>query len=209
MGFFSFYCGFIYNDYLSIALDLFGSCYSPQAVTFGEEIPRTPDCVYPFGVDPVWSVSSNGLTYMNSMKMKIAVIIGVIHMTFAVFLKAANSIYFRKWIDFIFEFIPQLTFMVLLFGYMDFLIFFKWTVDWTGNTANAPSIITTMINLPLGLGQTQDCCGAQPLWGTVGNTSQDSIQLAFLVTSLLCIPLMLLPKPLIEMYCHKSKPSNT
>ena len=29
MGFFSFYCGFVYNDYLSIALNLFGSCYQP------------------------------------------------------------------------------------------------------------------------------------------------------------------------------------
>jgi V-type H+-transporting ATPase subunit a len=68
------------------------------------------------------------------MKMKIAVIIGVIHMTFAVLLKASNAIYFKKWIDFFFEFIPQLIFMILLFGYMDFLIIYKWTIDWTGNT---------------------------------------------------------------------------
>jgi len=30
-----------------------------------------------------------------------------------------------------------------------------------------------MINLPLKLGKTQDCCGGQPLWGEPGNTSQN------------------------------------
>jgi V-type H+-transporting ATPase subunit a len=30
MGFFAFYCGFIYNDFLSLSLDLFGSCYNPN-----------------------------------------------------------------------------------------------------------------------------------------------------------------------------------
>ena len=29
MGFFAFFCGFIYNDFLGIMLNLFGSCYTP------------------------------------------------------------------------------------------------------------------------------------------------------------------------------------
>jgi V-type H+-transporting ATPase subunit a len=62
--------------------------------------------------------------------MKISVIIGVVHMTLGVFLKASNSIYFSKWMDLIFEFIPQLVFLLTLFGYMDFLIIYKWLVPW-------------------------------------------------------------------------------
>jgi V-type H+-transporting ATPase subunit a len=91
---------------------------------------------------------------MNSMKMKIAVIIGVVHMTSGVLLKASNAIFFRNWLDFFFEFVPQLAFLVLLFGYMDFLIIYKWNVDWGLYSNSAPSIITTMINIPLGLGKT-------------------------------------------------------
>ena len=41
------------------------------------------------------------------------------------------------------------------------------------------------------------------MWGTYGDTSQNSIQLGFLVISVLCVPLMLLPKPLHEIYCQK------
>ena len=32
MGFFATYCGFIYNDYLSLSLDLFGSCYPLEGI---------------------------------------------------------------------------------------------------------------------------------------------------------------------------------
>jgi len=86
--------------------------------------------------------------------MKISVIIAVVHMTLGVLVKATNSLHFGKIMDFVFEFIPQLTFLILLFGYMDFLIIYKWTVDWSYEGARPPSIITTMINLPLRLGKT-------------------------------------------------------
>jgi hypothetical protein len=47
-----------------------------------------------------------------------------------------------------------------------------------------------MINMPLRLGKTDDCCGGWPLWGTPGNTSQDKIQLIFVIISAVCVPLM-------------------
>ena len=140
--------------------------------------------------------------------MKIAVIIAVIHMTLGVFVKGGNSLYFKRYIEFFFEFIPQLIFMIGLFGYMDFLIVFKWLKPWDNHTIpGAPSIITTMINLPLKLGKTQDCCGGQPLWGTYDHTSQNQIQLILLLVSLACVPLMLLVKPIYEICCKDhSKP---
>ena len=110
--------------------------------------------MYSFGVDPVWGVAENSLNYINSLKMKISVIIGVVHMTLGVLVKATNSLYFKRKVEFWFEFLPQLLFLVLVFGYMDFLIIFKWLKDWGFDNPHAPSIITTMINLPLQMGKT-------------------------------------------------------
>lgn len=114
----------------------------------------TANCVYPFGVDPIWSMASNSLNYINSLKMKISVIIAVVHMTLGVFVKASNALYFKRKLDFFFEFLPQIIFLVGLFGYMDFLIVYKWLRPWKMYDSSAPSIITTMINLPLKMGKT-------------------------------------------------------
>jgi hypothetical protein len=43
------------------------------------------------------------------------------------------------------------------------------------------------------------------MWGSIGDTSQDGIQLFFFVISVLCIPLMLIPKPLYLIYCQKKQ----
>lgn len=75
MGLFATFCGFIYNDMTSIPLKVFGeSCYQKNGL--GEVILKE-DCVYPVGIDPVWYLSKNELTFINSLKMKLAVIIGV------------------------------------------------------------------------------------------------------------------------------------
>lgn len=32
MGFFAFYCGWIYNDFMAMNINVFGSCYEPPSV---------------------------------------------------------------------------------------------------------------------------------------------------------------------------------
>jgi V-type H+-transporting ATPase subunit a len=144
MGFFAFYAGWMYNDFLSLPLDIFGTAYENH----GDKAVKNADEVYPFGLDPKWYVASNELAFMNSMKMKIAVILGVSQMVFGIFLKGVNIIYFKNTIDFIFEFIPQIIFMNILFGYMIVLIFIKWTINWKEvGVDKAPSIITLLLNI--------------------------------------------------------------
>ena len=58
------------------------------------------------GVDPAWYLAKNELNYLNSLKMKIAVILGVAQMLLGVILKGCNYLFSGKKIEFFFEFIP-------------------------------------------------------------------------------------------------------
>ena len=98
MSIFSTFCGLLYNDFTSIPLEIFESCYDEELLM--------PYCVYPLGVDHRWYQATNVLTYLNSMKMKISVILGVSQMTLGILLKALNSCYFKRYYDLYFEFIP-------------------------------------------------------------------------------------------------------
>lgn len=127
--------------------------------------------------------------------MKIAVIIAVVHMTVGIILKGLNQLFSRQKRFIFLETLPQLIFFVLLFGYMDFLIVFKWVNEWDPLTI--PSIITTMINIPLKMGKTTNDNGGQPFWGDdYQTTSQNQIQLFILLISVLCLPCILCLKPI-------------
>jgi V-type H+-transporting ATPase subunit a len=73
MGLFATFCGLVYNDFMAIPLEIFYSCYDTKT---GEKL--NDDCVYPLGVDPIWYLSNAELSFLNSLKMKISVIIGVL-----------------------------------------------------------------------------------------------------------------------------------
>jgi len=51
-------------------------------------------------------------------------------MVLGIILKGFNALYFKNKLDFFFEFLPQIIFMLVTFGYMDFMIYYKWTVNY-------------------------------------------------------------------------------
>ncbi|KAI5698923.1 hypothetical protein M8J75_013930 [Diaphorina citri] len=136
MGLFSIYTGLIYNDFFSKSISVFGSAwknnYNLSTIMGNRDLildPATSDydqIPYPFGLDPVWQVAENKIIFLNSYKMKLSIIFGVVHMIFGVTLSVINHVHFRKPVNILLEFLPQLIFLVLLFGYMVTLMFMKW-----------------------------------------------------------------------------------
>eukprot|EP00924_Labyrinthula_sp_SR-Ha-C_P009885 snap_masked-scaffold_21-processed-gene-2.23-mRNA-1 protein AED:0.01 eAED:0.01 QI:0/-1/0/1/-1/1/1/0/774 len=199
MGFFSFFCGLMYNDYFAMGLELFPTTFEIQNEDYepGQIVTyiKKDDDVYPVGIDPTWHHASNGLLFFNSVKMKMAVIFGVVQMSVGLFLKVSNALYFGKKLDLFFEAIPQIIFLLGLFGYMCFLIVYKWAVDWGEGCSredlncNPPSLITTLINMALDIGNVEQ--------DMLMYENQGTIQTALLLISVLMVPLMLLPKPII------------
>jgi V-type H+-transporting ATPase subunit a len=147
MGFFATYCGFMYNDMTSITLNVFGeSCYNIVEQSDGSlETEIQDECVYPFGMDPIWYISGQDITILNSLKMKISVIIGVIHMLCGTVFKAMNARFKQDYIEIFFVVVPQIVLMCCLFGFMDLMIIKKWLTDWSDPDAGSPPSITTMM----------------------------------------------------------------
>ena len=83
---------------------------------------------YPLGLDPVWQGASNKIGFLNTYKMKISLIFGVIHMTFGVMLSLWNKISKRQYSYILLEFLPQLIFLLGIFGYLILMIFIKWSM---------------------------------------------------------------------------------
>ncbi len=211
-GFFATYAGFLYNDCFGMGLLLFPSTWMALPAETNHETNQTvvnfvkdpPGAVYPIGVDPTWHVSENSLLFFNSFKMKMAVIIGVVEMSGGIILRGLNAIHFHKGdgpnLDLWFEAVPMFIFMQSLFGYMCFMIFYKWLLPWTPDCGrdfgcgepncscfNPPSIITTLINMVLSPGTVN-----LPLYD-----GQGGIQVLLVLIAFFMVPLMLVPKPYI------------
>uniref|UniRef100_A0A3P9P2U9 V-type proton ATPase subunit a n=1 Tax=Poecilia reticulata TaxID=8081 RepID=A0A3P9P2U9_POERE len=198
MGLFSIYTGLIYNDCFSKSLNIFGSGWSVKAMftnqhnktvqtnallTLDPNVSGVFSGPYPFGIDPIWNLAVNRLSFLNSYKMKMSVIVGVIHMSFGVVLSVFNHLHFRQKFSVYLLFLPELLFLICLFGYLVFMILYKWLAFSARNSSQAPSILIHFINMFLE-------------FNLVGLISQTGMQVFLLLIAVMCVPVLLLGKPL-------------
>ncbi|KAG4304959.1 hypothetical protein PORY_001634 [Pneumocystis oryctolagi] len=193
MSIFSMYTGLIYNDIFSKPMSLFKSGWewtksSENSLMLAKQIG-----VYPFGIDSAWHGSSNSLIFLNSYKMKMSVILGVIHMTFSLLLSLTNHLFFKSSLDIWTQFIPSFLFLQSIFGYMVFAIIYKWCVDWSKYQTTPPGILNMLIFMFLSPGKVEE-----PLY-----RGQAYVQVILLFIAIICIPWLLLAKPLILKYEHQ------
>lgn len=167
---------------------------------------------YPFGMDPIWQVArSNKIIFQNGYKMKISIIFGVLHMMFGVIMSLRNYRYFNDHLSVITQFIPQIVFLIAMFFYLALLMLIKWfkfaaanSHPWSSDCA--PSILITFINMVLFKNppypKNEDECSPYMFWG------QKGLQQLIILVSVLCIPWMLLSKPVHIMRSRKEAAVN-
>lgn len=220
MALFSVFCGIIYNEAFSIPMSIFGFSHytckydTPEAIAAWEAAKNDPSqsCIevlpgdeaylttttfrmppgsppYPFGIDPIWHGTKSELPYLNSYKMKMSIIVGVTHMNLGIFCSLFNQLFFRDKLSIYTEFVPQILFLNSLFGYLSLLIIIKWV---TGSTADLYNIMIYMFLSPGTLDESNTLFAGQAF-----------LQVVLVILALVCVPWMLIPKPLILKKRHE------
>lgn len=164
-GLFGAFVGICYNEAFAYPMAFFGPSHwkgADATRAVGDEVctPEDDHCElvggnYPWGVDPIWHYTGNKITFFNSLKMKISIVVGVIQMTLGICLSLLNHLEYRDYKKVLFQFIPEMTFFMGIFGYLVFCILFKWSIDWNAGCGNdsgdfcepAPSLLTLLINM--------------------------------------------------------------
>ncbi|XP_030643672.1 V-type proton ATPase 116 kDa subunit a [Chanos chanos] len=217
MGLFSVYTGAVYNECFSKGLSPFPSGWhltpmslhynwsddtlrDNQYLTLDPNVTGVFQGPYPFGIDPIWRLASNRLTFLNSYKMKMSIIIGVIHMTFGVCLSFFNYKQAKDVSSVILVLVPELMFMLCLFGYLVFMVLFKWVAFGPHNSDRAPSILIHFIDMFL-FSENPD---NPPLY-----PGQMIVQRVLVFLAVSSVPVLLLGKPLRLYLRHRRRNRTT
>jgi len=229
MALFSIYQGFLYNEFFSLPMN-FGSVWKlvtndtqPGTTYSAFNIPGYPENfteppTYVFGVDPVWKGSSNELLYYNSVKMKMSIIIGIVQMSLGIFLHLLNALHFKLTMDIFGEFLPRIIFLWSIFGYLCFMIFFKWgtnypaqnimNIEWKKannvtsanvrgpyqGTSDAPVLLNELIFMVLPGGKADNLYKGQQIF-----------QYILVILAIIMIPIMCCLKPCHHKHFAKQK----
>ncbi|ESO00811.1 hypothetical protein HELRODRAFT_112954 [Helobdella robusta] len=205
MGAFSVYSGLMYNDCLSKSINIFGSKWKPGPDKYDTEfLHKNPHSTldptnntdytgypYPFGMDPIWMVASNKITWLNSYKMKISVVFGVGQMIFGLILSLQNHRFRKDSLSIICEFLPQMIFILCIFGYLIILILYKFINIDASQAACAPSLLIGLINMFL-MNYPEEPCSAKEFY-----SGQKGFQIFLLLVAVACVPWLLIAKPVM------------
>ncbi|PAV57452.1 hypothetical protein WR25_17451 [Diploscapter pachys] len=223
MGAFSIYTGFMYNEVFAKSIAIFDSSWvNPYKISSLRASPHdqirqlSPEhsylgSPYPIGVDPVWNLAeTNKLIFLNSMKMKMAVLLGIGQMTFGLILSFYNHKYFKSDLDIKFMFIPQMLFLSCIFIYLCLQIiikwiFFSWKADSVfGFSYPGASCLINMLMMksrPSGFvnenGESISQCHLNYWY-----PGQELLEKILVLVAICCIPVMLFVKPFLQFRRH-------
>jgi V-type H+-transporting ATPase subunit a len=107
-------------------------------------------------------------------------------MTFSLCLSFVNYKHFGSKLDIYANFLPSMIFLLSIFGYLVVCIIYKWSVDWYARGEAPPSLLNMLIYMFLSPSTLED-----PLY-----PGQKPIQNILLLVALVCVPWLLLMKPL-------------
>jgi hypothetical protein len=149
--------------------------------------------IYISGMDPAWRGSQTELAFSNSHKMKVSIILGVVHMLGGILLSALNALHFGRVSDLFTEIAPRFLFMGAIFGYMCLMILIKWSIDWQYSATPPPSLIGELISMVLHGGSSTDALFR----------GQGILEVLLLFTAGVAAPWMLFGKPALVWFRHR------
>lgn len=133
------------------------------------------------------------------MKMKMSIIMGVVHMSLGIFMSLFNHLFFGDSLSVYFQFIPEILFLWAMFGYLCALIIAKWV---SGSTIDLYHVLIAWFLTPGDVDCGGDCPENKLFAG------QAALQNVLLLLMFVCVPWMLLPKPLILRRRHANSQRN-